>query len=296
MDAQVNKSLGLVESRLAALLEAFISSPTAARAPGAALDLLNADEVLTRDLNAFQQHQVNFSRICELRDEARGLEERVKSTVQGIVDLGDEITNVARLENYDATDTEDEDDKDKHTNSMHSVYSNKKVDYHVLLSMARRISRHDEMRASKPSNDIPASLKSAHTNGHFTFTNIAVDSLPLETRHWLLENEARLYQAAKIPFPTEEKIRMGVMGSSQSAYVEGTGPDPDQKAEQLTRDYAKGLQPEYPDGSPAHGLEHDIGFGYEARPGADLGGGGNPKPAVFDLDVYDPNEDEEEEE
>lgn len=296
MNTQVNKALSLVESRLNALLEAFISSPTAARAPNAALELLDADDVLTGDLKVLWQHQQNFSRLSEKRDEAQKLEERVKATVQEVVDLGDEITNAAHLDDRDATDSEEEDDEHQQKNPMYSLPPVKKVDYHILLSLARRISRHDESRVIKPFIDIPASLKSDNPDQHTTLNNVAVDSLPPETRYWLLETESLLYESAKVPFPTEERIRMGVMGRLQSAHVDGAGADPDKEVEKMMRVSAQGLQPGYPDGSPAQGLEHDIGFGYEARPGAEPNGDPSFKPAVFDLDVYDPNEDDEDDE
>ncbi|KAI5308855.1 hypothetical protein KEM55_004698 [Ascosphaera atra] len=363
MDVHMRHALTTLESKLNYFLSSLTATPTAAAASAAAIELLNADDALTRALQTLRIHQQNYARILELRREARLLEVKVKDTVQEVVSLGQEI-DVARCDREDDVTSEEEDedeyeygeqvegDVEKPRDEPHGVDADtemtgmeeggddtktesqdkppsqqfkqkKEIDYQLLLDFARRISRYnteavnavstaalpDIANLAKPQTPIPspepAALLSTAANAPATSEAQPQGThpshrLPPETKAWLDETSLWLQNMSKIPFPNEEKIRMGIMGRLQIAAVEG--PDPESEVERMMAEAERQKKGDGKDedidrsiglgASPTHAYMGEPGTGFDLQ-GGGVNGLGTRKPKqAFDLDLFDPDDED----
>lgn len=141
---------------------------------------------------------------------------------------------------------------------------------------------------------------------------VPVSSITKPATSWLDESAHQTRQIYMLPYPMEDRIRMGLMGQIQLAAAEGRpGFDPDKEVERLIRE-AEGLggvgdavAPVPVPGSVSvgdGGIRGDgaanVGSVAAAAAGTATGGGGArappaPKPkATLDLDLYDPEDDD----
>lgn len=135
-------------------------------------------------------------------------------------------------------------------------------------------------------------------------TGVGVASLTKDAAMWLDETANWTRDAYMIPYPNDERIRMGLMGQLQIASGDG-GPDPEKEVEKLIQE-AEGGAPQsgLPDTNVAPGVAS--GTGSNERAGGHVGSGGTssslasggaeqgavkPK-AKLDLDLYDPDDDD----
>ncbi|PGH36402.1 hypothetical protein GX50_00737 [[Emmonsia] crescens] len=210
------------------------------------------------------------------------------------------------------------------------------IDYKLLVDFARRISRYNSdaaadvgagspMKTPLPPGDANGqrqrfganeengeAAERVETSGQQTAKGVGVAALSQETVSWLDETANWSRDLSRMPFPSEDRIRMGLMGQLQTRASEGV--DVEKEIERLIRVSEGGEGAGGGDeGSPAVG-EHatmeevvGIGGGHMSASGhghasggsgrADTAMGGVPaartKPkAVLDLDLYDPDEDD----
>ncbi|KAL5344103.1 vitamin-D-receptor interacting mediator subunit 4-domain-containing protein [Aspergillus crustosus] len=315
MNTEFQSALSTFETSLNALITSLTTSPTASGAPTAAQNLLAADDTLSSTIDTLKQHQTNYARILQLRAEAQGLEDRVKDIVRMVVQYEKDIRETCGDdgEDSDEDDFEEEDEDEMETSPRPSRRRNE-IDYKLLLDFARRISKYNHEAAADAAagktrgrigQDTEMSGTGAGTNG-ITVAGDNLDAEPVATvtkdaTSWLDESANLTRQVYMLPYPMEDRIRLGLMGQIQLAAAEGRpGFDQDQEVERLIRE-AEGL------GSadvvvPAPVGEESTRVNEAAKAAVNAGSAATgvgarappPKPkATLDLDLYDPDEDDD---
>ncbi|KAJ5971578.1 uncharacterized protein N7479_001496 [Penicillium vulpinum] len=315
MNALVQSALTDVESKLNALLTSLTTSPTAAGAPAAAVALLDADDALTSAIESLRQHQENYAKILRLRTEAQQLEDRVKGIVGDIEGFEKEIRTACGDNGDSDSDFDSDSDSDDDLGGEKSVLRGiKEIDYRLLLDFARRISKYNHEAAADAATGVvkrpehgnaPADKDVAMTgtNGEHPTEEGAepVASVTKNATQWLDESANVTRQVYMLPYPMEERIRMGLMGQIQLA----AGDDPEKEVERLIRE-AEGLGAAEPP-APMAPAESTKQAGEAAKAAAQAGSSAagmprahaqapapKPKPkAMLDLDLYDPDEDDD---
>ncbi|PGH13511.1 hypothetical protein AJ79_03642 [Helicocarpus griseus UAMH5409] len=345
MDTQLLTPLTSLETRLNNLLMSIISSPTAAGAPAAALALLEADDALSSALDTLHTHQANYVKILRLRAEALSLEERVRDIVREVESVGNEIDAACQRETGASEDSEssEEDSEGEEDTQMGGVGDGSsgrgkgsrrnEVDYKLLVNFARRISRYNSEAAAdagagsptktppgeeqsqlqqKGVNEGGANGEAVERAGSGVGANgqqakgVGVAALSQETVSWLNETANWSRDISRMPFPSEERIRMGVMGQLLAASSEGL--DVEKEIERMIHASQGGGGAGVPASENVTGMDEVVGVGEDmsasGRGHDHVGGGGvgradvgvpagRPKPKpVLDLDLYDPDEDE----
>lgn len=342
MNSLIQSSLSTLEQKLSTLLNSLTTSPTAAGAPAAAIALLEADDSITYAITTLRQHQENYARILQLRAEAEKLERRVKGVVQDIEAYDKEIRTACGDDSESNTDSDTDADSDIEGCSPVSGENFRKtikeVDYKLLLDFARRISKYNHEAVadlagagageSGPGTESSKGLQKqaqqdtimtgmngsgTGTTDHVVTPGAAgtepVSSVTRDATKWLDESADQTRQVYMLPYPMEERIRMGLMGQIQLAAAEGRF-EPDKEVERLIRE-AEGLgiadeNAAAPAPTPQPSIENNaIRRADEAAAAAvhvgstvtsgHVGGGAAPapKPSVtLDLDLYDPENDD----
>ncbi|KAJ5544483.1 hypothetical protein N7535_007118 [Penicillium sp. DV-2018c] len=313
MNALIQSALTEIESKLNALLTILTTSPTAAGAPAAAVALLDADDALTSAIETLRQHQENHAKILRLRAEAQQLEDRVKGIVREIEGYDKDI-RTACADGGDS-DSDFDSDSDDETGDKASVLRGvKEIDYRLLLDFARRISKYNHEAAADAATGIvkregqgnvlaDKDVTMTGTNGDQTTEDGAepVATVTKNATQWLDESANVTREVYMLPYPMEERIRMGLMGQVQLA----AGNDPEKEVERLLRE-AEGLGAAEPPApvEPAESTKQaDEASKAAAQAGSSATGmprapapasAPKPKPkAMLDLDLYDPDDDDD---
>ncbi|KAI7972310.1 hypothetical protein EIK77_003381 [Talaromyces pinophilus] len=337
MNAQLSSALDGLENKLNSLLTS-LTTPAATGAPAAAIALLEADDVVSSALDTLRAHQANYAKILHLRTEAQNLEERIKTIVRDISGAGKEIAQATGDNDDDDyeldTDDEDEDDEsDTDTDSENGDSigqqnkpkkgKKKEVDYKLLLEFARRISKYNTRAAADAATGVLGTAgsttkklqdkqledaKMIDANGLAEQEQqqpggeqeeVTVGTVTKEATSWLEESADADRQYFMIPYPNEDRIRMGLMGQLQLAAVDGN-VDPEKEAERMVQE-AEGIT------GVASGLADvqarpqtladeagmaamNAGAHAVARP-AKPAAPAQPRPTL-DLDLYDPEDDD----
>ncbi|KAJ5206441.1 Mediator complex subunit Med4 [Penicillium cf. griseofulvum] len=310
MNALVQSALTDVESKLNALLTSLTTSPTAAGAPSAAVALLDADDALTSAIETLRQHQENYAKILRLRNEAQQLEDQVKGIVGDIEGFEKEI-RTACGDNGDSDSDFDSDSDDDLGGKKSLLRGIKEIDYRLLLDFARRISKYNHEAAADAATGVvkrqegttlaDKDVTMTGTNGDQPTEEDAepVASVTKNATQWLDESANVTRQVYMLPYPMEERIRMGLMGQIQLT----AGDDSEKEVERLLRE-AEGLGAAEPP-APVEPGESAKQAGEAAKAAAHAGSSAagmprahapapKPKPkAMLDLDLYDPDEDDD---
>jgi hypothetical protein len=313
MNALIQSSLTEIESKLNALLTILTTSPTAAGAPAAAVALLDADDALTSAIETLRKHQKNHAKILRLRAEAQQLEDRVKGIVREIEGYDKDI-RTACADGGDS-DSDFDSDSDDDTGGKDSVLRGiKEIDYKLLLDFARRISKYNHEAAADAATGAAKrqgqgnaladkDVTMTGTNGDQTTEDGAepVATVTKNATQWLDESANVTREVYMLPYPMEERIRMGLMGQVQLA----AGNDPEKEVERLLRE-AEGLGAAEPPApvEPAESTKQaDEASKAAAQAGSSAAGmprapapapAPKPKPkAMLDLDLYDPDDDDD---
>ena len=326
MNAHVQSSLSNLENTLNQLIESLTTSPTAGGAPAAAGSVLDADDSLTSAVETLRQHQENYSKILRLRVEAERLEERVKGIVSDVEGRENEIRAICGDEQSDSDEDLDDDDSDYDPDedvdmskpARSGLKMTKEVDYKLLLDFARRISKYNHQAAADAAAGTPESQKlkdkrqqinqqgqaATDMNGTTETEEGAepVVSVTKDATSWLDESANMTREIYMLPYPAEERIRMGLMGQIQLADAEGRpGFDPDKEVERLISEAmghgaADTIEPADTGAEPRRADEAAQAAahaGSAATTGVTGGPAPAPKPkATLDLDLYDPEDDE----
>ncbi|KAL2858567.1 vitamin-D-receptor interacting mediator subunit 4-domain-containing protein [Aspergillus pseudoustus] len=327
MNTTFQTALTTFESSLNALITSLTTSTTASGAPTAALNLLTADDTISTTIDTLKQHQANYARILALRAEAQSLEERVKDIVRLVVRYEKDVREVCG----DDEDSEDEDDDEydsgdldggndvqvgANLDAVRSSTKRKEVDYKLLLDFARRISKYNheaaadaeagKTRAAKPA--IAGPDHDTDMTGVGVVNGTSPDAEPVaavtkDATSWLDESANMARQVYMLPYPMEDRIRLGVMGQIQLAAAEGRpGFDPEMEVERLIREaegvgVAGAVLPAPAGEEPTRVNEAAraaVHAGSLAAGGHGVGAARAPKPrATLDLDLYDPDEDDD---
>lgn len=266
MNAQLSSAFDGLENKLNSLLTS-LTTPAAVGAPAATIALLEADDVVSSALDTLRTHQANYAKIIHLRAEAQNLEERIKSIVRDISGAGKEIAEATgdnEDDEYDDNSTDDESEADSEENGSDEAIAQKlrkgrkkEVDYKLLLEFARRISKYNKQAAAdaiagalettsstkkleqeKQTED--TKMADVGANGLDTTTGgdseeVTVGTVTKEATSWLEESADADRQFFMIPYPNEDRIRMGLMGQLQLAAMDGS-VDPDKEAERLVQE------------------------------------------------------------
>ncbi|EYE97171.1 uncharacterized protein EURHEDRAFT_410210 [Aspergillus ruber CBS 135680] len=325
MNAHMQSSLSSLESKLNLLITSLTTSPTAAGAPAAASAVLDADDSLTSAVETLRQHQENYAKILRLRAEAEKLEERVKGIVSDVETREKEIRTICGDAEND-TDSEADDDSSDYdsdedvdmSKSRSKIKTDKEVDYKLLLDFARRISKYNHQAAADAAAGTPAAQKLKDKRQQLTEQDVAmtgingatetekgaepVSSVTKEATSWLDESANMTREIYMLPYPAEDRIRMGLMGQVQLAAAEGRpGFDSDNEVERLIREAegqgaAEAIEPAQQQDEPHRvdeAAQAAAQAGSVATSGATSGPPPAPKPkATLDLDLYDPEDDE----
>ncbi|KAJ5707625.1 hypothetical protein N7488_007426 [Penicillium malachiteum] len=311
MNTVMQSSLSEVEAKVNALLTTLTTSPTAAGAPAAAIALLKADDNLSSSLRTLRRHQENYTKILQLRAETQRLEDRVKSIVRDVEEFDKEIRTACGDDEESDSDLDSNDEDDTGRKS-----SRKEIDYRLLLDFARRISKYNHEAAADvangasskqpgsqlqiPDKDMP--MTGTGTNGEPNTEQGAepVSSVTKTATQWLDDSANVTREIYMLPYPMEERIRMGLMGQVQLA----AGNDPDKEVERLIRE-AEGLGVAEPPAPPppvdtrqeeaanAAAQAASAATGVVRPPAPVAAPAPKPKPKVsLDLDLYDPDDDD----
>ncbi|KAL4757874.1 uncharacterized protein BDW70DRAFT_142773 [Aspergillus foveolatus] len=317
MNAEFQTALSTFESRLNSLVTSLTTSPTASGAPKAAQELLIADDSLTSTIDTLKHHQSNYARILQLRAEAQSLEDKVKDIVRLVVRYEKDIREACGDSDSESDTDYDSEELDHNMNAPHTTQTRtsrkrNEVDYKLLLDFARRISKYNHEAAADAAagmakgNRVLAGqdteMTDVNTNGNQEGSPAEpVAAVTKEATSWLDESANMTRQVYMLPYPMEDRIRMGLMGQIQLAAAEGRpGFDPDQEVERLIRE-AEGVGIADAVAPPPIGEEatrvNEAAMA-AAHAGSTASGGRmapvQPKPkATLDLDLYDPDEDED---
>jgi uncharacterized protein (UPF0335 family) len=306
MNALVQSALTDVESKLNALLTSLTTSPTAAGAPAAAVALLGADDALTSAIETLRQHQENHAKILRLRAEAQHLEDRVKDIVRDIEGFDKDIRKACGND----SDSDFDSDSDDELGGKESVLRRiNEIDYKLLLDFARRISKynHEAATATDAVKRQPAiadkDVTMTGTNGEQQTSDDTepVASVTKNATQWLDDSANVTREVYMLPYPMEERIRMGLMGQVQLA----AGTDPEKEVERLLRE-ADGLGAAEPP-APVEPTESTEQADEAAKAAAHAGSKATGMPrahapapapkskpkAMLDLDLYDPDDDDD---
>ncbi|KAJ5606615.1 hypothetical protein N7510_009396 [Penicillium lagena] len=309
MNALVQSSLSSVESKLNALLTTLTTSPAAAGAPAAALALLDADDALSSAIETLRKHQENYAKILRLRSEAQQLEDRVKGIVREIEEFDKEAQTACGDDGESDSDSDstEDDDEDK----ISAPKGINEIDYKLLLDFARRISKYNHEAAADAGSGIGKRLETQKqiadrdvtmggTNGEPTAEEREpVSSVTKNATQWLDDSANVTREVYMLPYPTEERIRMGLMGQVQLA----AGEDADKEVDRLIRE-AQGLgAAEGPAPAPVEDSTRQADEAAKAAVHAGSSASGAPRAAapaqpkakpkaLLDLDLYDPDDDD----
>lgn len=328
MNAHMQSSLSNLENKLNALIISLTTSPTAAGAPATASGLLEADDSLTTAVETLRQHQENYAKVLGLRAEAERLEGRVKSIVGDVETREKQIRAVCGDEESDSdSDLEDDSDYDSNNNedvdmtntAKPKTKMTKEVDYRILLDFARRISKYNHEAAAdaaagtlgspktkeKPQQAAPETdVSMTGVNGAMEVEEGAepVSSVTKGATSWLDESANMTREMYMLPYPAEDRIRLGLMGQIQLAAAEGRpGFEIDNEVERLLREaegrgVAEAIEPARVGDESRHAGEAAQAAaqaGSAAASGPASAPAPAPKPkATLDLDLYDPDDDE----
>lgn len=312
MNAAVQSSLSTVESKLNALLTTITTSPAAAGAPAAAVALLDADDALSSAIDTLRQHQENYAKILRLRVEAEQLEDRVKGIVKDIEGFDQNIRTACGDDESDGDSDSDSDEEGRSTGRKATMRN--EIDYRLLLDFARRISKYNLEAAADASGketrqgtrpQIPdKDVTMAGTNGEQDTDGSTepVASVTKSATQWLDDSANVTREVWMLPYPMEERIRMGLMGQIQLT----AGENPDKEVDRLIRE-AEGGAAEAPVPAPVPETRQEeaakaaVQAGSSAinvlvhAPASAAAPAPKPKPkpkATLDLDLYDPDDDD----
>lgn len=225
----------------------------------------------------------------------------MKGIVREIGDLGDQIDESrGRGCTYGEDGEEESEDSDDEGGDVRMGADGdakkskmKEVDYKTLLDFARRISRYNVQAAADAAAGIGKKAPAGEEDEEEKDEGLAV--VTQGATMWLDETANQTRDVWLLPYPTEDRIRMGLMGQLQAAAAEH-GVDIEKEVEKLLQTAAEGGditlpgagQTEGPGASgPAVGM-YEPGQPVEGIPN---GGGGPSAPTTFDLDLYDPDDD-----
>ncbi|KAI1937898.1 hypothetical protein LOZ53_004443 [Ophidiomyces ophidiicola] len=312
MESALFTPLSAIEQRLNALVTSINSSPTAAGAPAAALALLDADDHLTSALHTLRTHQANYARILQLRAEAQSLEDRVRDIVREVAKMGDEITAMAGDVSSDDDRLEPSGgglgiggkDQDTHmggTVLQQQSTTKNEIDYKLLLDFARRISKYNTKAASAAASGSIPTRQPLEDNQE---NNIATGDMAAITKHSTsgLDALARsIRQGWMLPYPHDDKIRLGIMGRLQAAIA--ASEDRDEKdfgkeVEKIILAVEKGegnqdlANSAVPPDKAIMGNGNGTVIGTVVMPAANVVKPTAAAKSKLDLDLYDPDEDD----
>lgn len=314
MNALMQSSLTDVESKLNTLLKHLTTSPGAAGAPDAAVALLEADDTLSSSIETLRLHQENYAKILQLRSEAERLEERVKEIVRDLEGFDKEIRTACGDDEEVDSDLDSDDESEAAKNR---VAARKEIDYRLLLDFARRISKYNQEAAADVAKGTGLGLRQDTrpqiADKDVTMTGMngetgteedgaePVSSVTKNATQWLDDSANVTREVNMLPYPTEDRIRMGLMG-----LMPAEGIDREKEMERLIRE-AEGLQateapaPIQPvetrqDEAPKTAAPAGPSAAAPARPPAPVpvaAPAPTPKPkTTLDLDLYDPDDDD----
>ncbi|OCK85171.1 hypothetical protein K432DRAFT_421978 [Lepidopterella palustris CBS 459.81] len=218
MDTVLQTQFQRVENALNTLIESITSyNPS----PQAAVDLVAADDELSKGLGQLAAHQANYARILSLRQTAESLESQVKGSLSVLADLRRELLK---------------------TPATTFPASSRDVPFDEVLAYARHISRYTvppTFRPPLPKEDTtPEQVETGDvkvSNGVGTPAAVpdtteetanrkaeskGMSSLTKEQRDWL-EHQDRL---PFVPWPAEGAIRRGGLGQIQAMIEQGKDP------------------------------------------------------------------------
>ncbi|KAB2575579.1 putative mediator of rna polymerase ii transcription subunit 4 protein [Lasiodiplodia theobromae] len=217
MDALLDKHFQRVETALNTLIDSIASYNPSQQA---VVDLVAADDELSRGLEQLAAHQANYQRILALRQTADALDSQVKSTLSLLADTRREL--IATPATGPAPNARD-------------------VTTAELLAYAKHIGKFTvppNFRPPPRKEDAAASAQDK-ADEDVTMTNGAAAAAPEPQQTEATEEETRTMATLNaeqkawlaglgalpwFPWPTEDKIRQGALGQIQTMVEQGKDP------------------------------------------------------------------------
>ncbi|KAF2147339.1 uncharacterized protein K452DRAFT_282345 [Aplosporella prunicola CBS 121167] len=232
MDVLLDQHFLRVEAALNALIDSITSYNPSHQA---VLDLLAADDDLSRGLEQLAVHQANYQRILALRQTADTLDAQVKSTLTTLADTRKELIN---------------------TPASTTTANTRDVGTQELLAYAKHIgkftvppnyrpppTKEEAAVQEKPDEDVvmtngtpAAAAQQQQPDGPAAPEETrTMATLSAEQKTWL----AGLSALPFVPWPTEDKIRLGALGQIQTMVEQGRDPttvlSPEEQAERARK-------------------------------------------------------------
>ena len=278
--------------------------------------MLDADDTLTSAIETLRRHQENYARILNLRSEAEQLGAKVQGIVSNLEKFDKEISTACEDEEEDSDSDIGEENKIGGSKGI----SRKEIDYRLLLDFARRISKYNHEAAADAANGaagkqqatrrqlLDRDVEMSGLNGDSTADEgkEPISSITKNATQWLDDSANVTREVYMVPYPMEDRIRMGLMGQVQLA----AGEDPAKEVERLIRE-AEGLGvAEVPAPAPTTDTRQDEAAKAAAQAGSTAATAQPPRPqpttaptaapapkpkpkGLLDLDLYDPDDDDD---
>ena len=224
--------LDRISSSLDTLVQTLQTSTTFTALTGIVTDITAADNDLSNALQLLKQHQANYARILQLRDEANSLENNIKDTIRRARQLRSEITSIHPSIDDDGVSDEEGDGLAT-------------ANYDQLLQFAARIGKHnslakqaaeqegtrlkiDAQNARRESEALQAT-QLANGTDHHAADDATAGALPdlITYQADELTAKAEAFEASsRLPFPAPEVLRQGALGRLEILRESDPG-DPD---------------------------------------------------------------------
>ncbi|RAO66434.1 uncharacterized protein BHQ10_002446 [Talaromyces amestolkiae] len=340
MNAQLSSALDGLENKLNSLLTSLTTpaatgAPAAAIAlleaddvVSSALDTLRIHQANYAKILHLRTEAQNLEERIKtiVRDISGAGKEIAQATGENDDDDYEMDTDDEDEDNESDTDTESENGDTIGQQKRPQKGRKKEVDYKLLLEFARRISKYNIQAAADATSGVLGTTgsttkklqekqledaKMIDANGLAEQEQqqqqpggeqeeVTVGTVTKEATSWLEESADADRQYFMIPYPNEDRIRMGLMGQLQVAAVDGNA-DPEKEAERMVQE-AEGIagvasgpadvQPRPQTLADEAGMAAmNAGAHAVARPAAKPAAPAQPRPTL-DLDLYDPEDDD----
>jgi len=283
MDVVLQTQFQRVEAALNTLIDSITSYNPSTQA---AVNLVAADDELSKGLEQLAVHQANYARILTLRQTVASLEGQLKGSLTTLADLRKELLTMP---------------------ATTFPPSSRHVPFDEVLHFAKNLARYQAPPAIRPpptkEDGIPEQPDQADvsiSNGVVTPINQgavddaakekmdkAASTLTQAQRDWLEEAS----RAPFMPWPTDNKIREGALGHIQNMIARGQDPTTvlgpaEQEAEDKRRAEDVEREKQEQQEKEAEARRRESVYASAVRPQQ------QPQAVFQGLDMYDPDDDE----
>lgn len=206
------RPLNTLDATLQTLLQTLQTSQTYSSLSQHTSTLLATDTDLTAALDILRLHQERVRQIIEVKAEIAALESRVRGVVRGVEEFGNVVGSFGETSTSLDPDS-DSDDSEDETQTSAQASSTNDVNYTTLLDFARRIGKYNAQAAHDITNATNNTTTTTSTQPPSQTQNAT--TLPEQDKTWLNEPSLLTREATFAPFPSQDRIRAGLLGRIQ---------------------------------------------------------------------------------